>query len=241
MQVLVVDDDVVSRMVLMHLVDACGPFEIIEAEDGADAWAQLAAGLRPVICFCDLRMPRMSGMELLARVRSDADPALAAMPFVLVTSANDSDTVDQATGLGADGYLVKPFQGDQVALCLLPFTETGESAQSGGAETVHATLRRLGIGAERLLIYLGGFHTQLVAASTDLAALLAADDSAGAHLRLERLHAGCLTLGLNGAGAALRAFPPGPLDPAAVQQALAETVRAVTQQTDAVQRSINSL
>ena len=38
MEVLVVDDDVVSRMVLMHLVDSCGAYEIFEAEDGLDAW-----------------------------------------------------------------------------------------------------------------------------------------------------------------------------------------------------------
>ena len=65
MKVLVVDDDVVSRMVLMHLIDSCGKFDIVEAEDGADAWRQLQDGLRPAICFCDLRMPNMSGMELL--------------------------------------------------------------------------------------------------------------------------------------------------------------------------------
>jgi CheY-like chemotaxis protein len=70
MKVLVVDDDVVSRMVLMHLIDSCGSFDIVEAEDGADAWQQLEAGLRPAICFCDLRMPRLSGMELLQRVKA---------------------------------------------------------------------------------------------------------------------------------------------------------------------------
>src|SRR5438067_12753399 len=106
MKVLVIDDDVVSRMVLMHLIDSCGRFEILEAEDGEDAWQQLACGLRPVICFCDLRMPRLSGMGLLQRVKADA--ALGEMPFVLVSSAADRATVNQAAGLGADGYIVKP-------------------------------------------------------------------------------------------------------------------------------------
>ena len=44
MKVLVVDDDVVSRMVLMHLIDSEGPVEVAEAEDGVDAWDQLAGG-----------------------------------------------------------------------------------------------------------------------------------------------------------------------------------------------------
>ncbi|MFS2020103.1 response regulator transcription factor [Massilia sp. CT11-108] len=48
---------------------ASGVFDVLEAEDGADAWAQLDAGANPALLFCDLRMPRLSGMELLARVR----------------------------------------------------------------------------------------------------------------------------------------------------------------------------
>ena len=47
MKALVVDDDIVSRMALMDLLAAYGVFELIEADDGAAAWALLAAGLRP--------------------------------------------------------------------------------------------------------------------------------------------------------------------------------------------------
>lgn len=229
MKVLVVDDDVVSRMVLMHLIDACGHVDIVEAEDGEDAWQQLSAGLRPAICFCDLRMPRLSGMELLERVKADA--SLAAMPFVLVTSANDSATVDQATGLGVDGYLVKPFQHEQVRAFMAPLTAPQNEM---ACETPQATMHRLGINGERLLVYLGGFETQLAAARADIDALLAANDADAARLRLDRLHAGCLTLGLNGAAEGLRTVTTGQPDRARVQGALADTVRAVTQQMDAV-------
>lgn len=233
MKVLVVDDDVVSRMVLMHLVDACGQFDILEAEDGEDAWQQLSAGLRPAICFCDLRMPRLSGMDLLARVRADA--ALAAMPFVLVTSANDTATVDRANGLGADGYLVKPFDAAAVSECVAPLLAAASDPVAQvfpDAETPLATMARLGIDGERLLVYLGGFQTQLAAASTDLAALLASGDTEAAHVRLDRLHAGCQTLGLNGAASAIRDLPDGALDPGQVQITLAETVRAVLRQSE---------
>lgn len=234
MKVLVVDDDVVSRMVLMHLVDACGKFDIVEAEDGEDAWQQLAAGLRPAICFCDLRMPRLSGMELLGRVKADA--ALSAMPFVLVTSATDSATVAQAMGLGADGYLVKPFQHEQVLAYMAPIAAAAPNAEAADAETPQQTLARLGITGERLLIYLGGFQAQLTTASGEIAALLARGEHDNARLRLDRLHAGCLTLGLNGAAAGLRDFPEGAIDAAQVQVALAETVRAVMHQSEAIKR-----
>lgn len=229
MKVLVVDDDVVSRMVLMHLIDACGHVDILEAEDGEDAWQQLSAGLRPAICFCDLRMPRLSGMELLERVKADA--GLASMPFVLVTSANDSATVDQATGLGVDGYLVKPFQHEQVRAFMAPLTALQTQME---CETPQAAMHRLGINGERLLVYLGGFETQLAAARGEIDAVLAAADIDGARRRLDRLHAGCLTLGLNGAAEGLRAVTVDQPDRARVQGALADTVRAVLQQTEAV-------
>src|ERR1700750_717031 len=118
-KVLVVDDDVVSRMVLMHLIDGCGDFDILEAEDGQDAWDQLSSGLRPAICFCDLRMPRLSGMELLQKIR--ADGGFNGMPFVLVTSANDSDTVEQANDFGAAAFIAKPFKPEQVREQMAPF------------------------------------------------------------------------------------------------------------------------
>lgn len=233
MKVLVVDDDVVSRMVLMHLVDACGHVDIVEAEDGQDAWEQLAAGLRPAICFCDLRMPRLSGMELLERIKAAPDPALAAMPFVLVTSASDSATMDQASALGVDGYLVKPFQHEQVRAFMAPLAPAQHELE---CETPQASMHRLGINGERLLVYLGGFQTQLGAAAGEIDAMIGAGDSDGARLRLERLHAGCLTLGLNGAADGLRSFPEGQLDRTRVQAALADTVGAVGAQLEAVQR-----
>jgi two-component system chemotaxis response regulator CheY len=235
MKVLVVDDDVVSRMVLMHLIDSCGKFDIVEAEDGADAWRQLEDGLRPAICFCDLRMPRMSGMQLLQHVKADAD--LAAMPFVLVTSANDKDTVQEATNAGAAGYIVKPFQAEQVRVHLATFLDQAASGYEHEAEEIAATLRRLGINAERLLVYLSGFQNQLAAAAGDLEAMLGKGQQQDAQVRVERLHAGCVTLGLHGAAAALKSFPAGRLSNEAVQAVLADVTRAVAHQSELVRES----
>lgn len=233
MKVLVVDDDVVSRMVLMHLIDSCGPFEIVEAEDGADAWQQLEAGLRPAICFCDLRMPRLSGMELLQRVKRH--PELQAMPFVLVTSATDGDTVQLASEGGAAGYVVKPFQAEQVRVHLARFLAPPPPPIPDEvdhlAETPAATQLRLGINAERLLVYLGGFQSQLATAGEELHQLLARGAQHEARLRLERLHTGCVTLGLHGAAAGLQALVAGQLSETAVQAVLSDVVCAVEHQS----------
>jgi two-component system chemotaxis response regulator CheY len=221
-------------MVLMHLIDGCGKFEIIEAEDGADAWQQLQGGLRPGIVFCDLRMPRMSGLELLQQVRAHGD--LAQAPFVLVSSATDKDTVQQATLAGATGYIVKPFQSDQVRAHLGAFLDQAANGYEHEAEEPSATLARLGIGADRLLVYLAGFQNQLTAAGTELDALLARGEQEEARVRLERLHTGCTTLGLHGAAAALKPLMGGHAGNEAVQAALTDVIRAVLHQSSLVRQ-----
>jgi two-component system chemotaxis response regulator CheY len=225
MKVLIVDDDVVSRMMLMHLVDSCGGAEIHEAEDGEEAWRQLAAGLDPDICFCDLRMPRLSGMELLARVRADA--RLAGLPLVLVSGANEREVVEQAGGLGATGYIVKPFDAGQVRAHL---AAAAGHAGAGDDDGPAATMRRLGIDGARLLLYLGGLQRQLAAAGPELAPLLARGECAVARERLARLREGCATLGLKQAAARLAALD-APAPAGAIERALAAALDAVERQT----------
>lgn len=201
MNVLVVDDDVVARMMLMHLVDSCGSHAIVEADDGADAWRQLEAGLRPDIVFCDLRMPHLSGLELLQRVRHD--PLLARLPFVLVSAASDSATMDEAAQAGASGYIVKPFRHDDVRAQferLFPPADAN-NASDADDEAPDAVVRRLGIDVERLRLYLDGLARQLQAAQAGLA-----EGAEGAE-QLARLRAGCSMLGLHGAAAALEQAP----------------------------------
>ncbi|MBB3223221.1 response regulator [Pseudoduganella umbonata] len=225
MKVLVVDDDVVSRMMLMHLIDSSGNYEIAEAEDGADAWQQLVAGLRPAACFCDLRMPRVSGLELLQKVREDA--GLAALPFVLVSSANDRETVEQAARAGATGYIVKPFDPAQVR------AQLDALAAPLQAEEPAITQARLGIDAVRLGAYLAGFEKQLLAAAAELETLLvrgAREEAAG---RLERLRDGCATLGLAGAARTLAVLPAGAAALAPVLAAVLDAVRRQARRLDA--------
>lgn len=225
-RVLVVDDDVVSRMVLMHLVDASGSYEVLEAEDGEDAWDLLDGGLRPAIVFCDLRMPRLSGMELLERVRADA--RFAGMPFVLASAADERATVDQASLLGASGYLVKPFDPEAVRALL---ASLGSAAVD--AEAPAQTLRRLGIDASRLLLYLGGLHKQLGEAGGAIEQLIAAGDMKGAKARLERLREGCATLGLHAAAAALSGLAAQPgLTVCDVEDVLAAARSGVVRQSE---------
>lgn len=220
MKVLIVDDDVVSRMMLMHMIDSAGSYDVLEAEDGEDAWRQLAAGLRPGILFCDLRMPNLDGMALLARLRAahQHDAALAALPFVLVSAAADADTLAEAGRQGADGYIVKPFAAGQVRAQLTRLVHPDEEPA--------AVLRRLGIGRERLQAYLGGLQRQLEEAGS---AIPPSRD------RLLQLAEGCATLGLADSAARLRAAAAANMADAApacphTQAALAQALGAVRRQ-----------
>lgn len=245
MKILIVDDDVVSRMMLMHMIASAdaGPFDVLEAEDGEAAWGQLDGGMAPALLFCDLRMPRLSGMELLARVK--ADGRFGALPFVLVSAAGDAATMEQALGLGADGYIVKPFDGARVAAHLarlLPPLHAGGRAgtKTGDAdpeESPAATMRRLGIDAVRLALYLEGLQRQLEAAAPELAQLLAAGRVDAAQAQLARLGAGCRTLGLFSAAADFDALHRMRVpEDGAVPLALDAAGQAVLRQREAVRR-----
>ena len=230
MKVLVVDDDVVSRMMLMHLVDSCGSHEIIEAEDGEDAWRQLEAGLAPGIVFCDLRMPRLSGLELLARMRAHA--VHARRRFVLVSASADAAIMAEADGLGADGYIVKPFRAEDVRA---QFERLAGAQDAAADEPAHEVARRLGIDGARLRLYLDGLQRQLAAAGPELAGLLAAGEGDAVAGRLKRLREGCATLGLHAAASSLgqlAQLEDGALDAGRLGQVLGQAGAAALRQAD---------
>ncbi|MES2016668.1 MAG: response regulator [Pseudomonadota bacterium] len=222
MKALVVDDDIVSRMALMDLLTEYGGFELSEADDGAAAWALMDTGLRPDICFCDVRMPRMSGIDLLERMKRD--PRLAAVPFVLVSAASDRDTVLQAVALGAVGYILKPLHAaDARAHLDKIFKLTLDKL----AEDPQATMTRLNISAERLCAYLLAFGAQLTMARQEIAAMRAA---AELRTRVDAMHNGCLTLGLWQVAAALDQARQGVFDTVRVDRALAAVQDALLRQ-----------
>ena len=226
MKALVVDDDIVSRMALIDLLSVYGVFDLIEAEDGEAAWTLLEAGLRPVICFCDVRMPRMSGIDLLQKMKGRPD--LASLPFVLVSSASDRDTVLQAVTLGAVGYILKPLHAaDARAHLEKIFKVTLDKL----AEDPVATAQRLHIGAERLQAYLDAFGVQLQAGRAELCRLLAAGNARDAMLSVDAFHTGCMTLGLWQAAAMLDTARQPVADSARLDRALEEVADAVRRQS----------
>ena len=225
MKALVVDDDVVSRMALTDLLGSYDLFDLVEAADGEEAWKLMEQGLRPAICFCDVRMPRVSGIELLQRMKDNR--SLEEVPFVLVSSASDRDTVLQAVRLGAVGYILKPLHAqDARAHIDKIFSVTLDKL----AEHPHVTMRRLNIAQDRLLAYLNAFSVQLVSGSVDIAYLLRAGSGKEARSRIDAVHTGCMTLGLWQMAGRIDVLRGGVLDAARLVGALGEVAEAVQRQ-----------
>ncbi len=112
LKALVIDDSgVMRKMVMKSLTDAnLGQFEFVEAEDGRDGLAKLAAN-EVHIGFVDWNMPNMTGIEFVREVRKlEKEKGQEGIPLVMVTSektiAKIEEALDQA---GADTFITKPF------------------------------------------------------------------------------------------------------------------------------------
>jgi CheY-like chemotaxis protein len=101
--ILVVDDDPSMRALVRRHLAKCG-CDVLEAADGI-AGRHLARAASPVLVISDVHMPRMSGLELLAALKSD--PATRDIPVMLLTC--DDDAESRARAAGVAGCLGKPF------------------------------------------------------------------------------------------------------------------------------------
>jgi chemosensory pili system protein ChpA (sensor histidine kinase/response regulator) len=108
--VLVVDDSLTVRRVTQRLLVREG-YRVTVAKDGLDALEKLADEV-PVVILSDIEMPRMDGFDLVRNLR--ADPRLAALPVIMITSRIAQKHRDHAAELGVDHYLGKPYSEDDL-------------------------------------------------------------------------------------------------------------------------------
>ncbi|HLL88465.1 MAG TPA: sigma-54 dependent transcriptional regulator, partial [Tepidisphaeraceae bacterium] len=110
-RILVVDDTEMMRDSLASILVRDG-HEVIAAGDGAVAVSRLQAGTRFDLVITDLKMPKMTGIELLAEVKKTRPDT----PVVLMTAFASVQTAVEAMKLGAYDYIQKPFDGDEIKL-----------------------------------------------------------------------------------------------------------------------------
>lgn len=106
-----------AELFMLSAEGAVCPITVDLIEDGEaarDAFERMASGQEqpPELVMLDLNLPRLSGHDLLAFIRSK--PALDALPVVITTCSEDRADVHRAAELGVSGYLVKPIVTSQL-------------------------------------------------------------------------------------------------------------------------------
>lgn len=108
--VLLIEDDDAQRFVAAFALKKAG-HQVREAPDGPQGVAS-AREERPDVIVCDVMMPGMTGYEVVAELRADAE--LATVPVVLLTAMSERKHMRQGMTAGADDYLTKPYRPDEL-------------------------------------------------------------------------------------------------------------------------------
>lgn len=109
-RILVVDDSNSMRALVREVLRGAG-HEVIEACDGEDALHR-AKGAAIELFLCDVNMPKVDGLTLVKELR--ALPQFKFSPILMLTTEVDPEKKRIAKAAGATGWLVKPFQPDQL-------------------------------------------------------------------------------------------------------------------------------
>ncbi|AWB92970.1 response regulator [Aeromicrobium chenweiae] len=109
-RVLVVDDTPSIRFLIRTNMEVAG-FEVDEAVDGVDCLESLRRMEKlPDALTVDVMMPRLDGVATVAAIR--ADPKLAGIGIIMVTTQGHPADIQRATRAGVDAYVTKPFDPD---------------------------------------------------------------------------------------------------------------------------------
>ncbi|GAC1510149.1 MAG: hypothetical protein NVS1B3_12680 [Candidatus Dormibacteraceae bacterium] len=106
LRTVIIADDEPSMRLLVHATIESDEHLVVEAADGAEAWA-LIQQHKPQLVLLDVEMPGLSGLEVLRSIK--ADPNLRATRVILLTSKAQESDIEAGLIAGADFYLTKPF------------------------------------------------------------------------------------------------------------------------------------
>ncbi len=106
MKVMIVDDFATMRRIVKNILTQLGFKNFVEADDGSVAWEMLQKEAADFI-VSDWNMPKMTGIELLKKVRADEN--LKDIPFLMVTAEAQKENIVEAVKARVSNYIVKPF------------------------------------------------------------------------------------------------------------------------------------
>lgn len=109
-RILVIEDDRVQRFAAVRALQTAG-HDVLEAADGAEG-LEVARQQEPDLIVCDVRMPGMTGYEVVRDLRRDAH--LYTVPVILLSMMTERENVRLGMAAGADDYLTKPFRFEEL-------------------------------------------------------------------------------------------------------------------------------
>ena len=104
MKILIVDDSVVMRRIMINTLSQSGVQEIEQAADGAEGVSKVLEDNFDIVLM-DYNMPNLNGMDAVRQIRSMG----SRVPIIMVTTEAEKDRIVEALKAGADNYIVKPF------------------------------------------------------------------------------------------------------------------------------------
>ena len=108
-KILLIDDNDVTREVLRVILRSEGYDVVGEATDGGSG-LEMALKLKPDLILLDVVMPKISGKEVLPRIRELVPDARVLM----VTASKDQETISEVVKTGIHGYILKPFNAQKI-------------------------------------------------------------------------------------------------------------------------------
>lgn len=152
-RILVVDDEPAIRRLLRTGLGTQG-FDVVEAQNGAEARRRMAQKPAPDLVILDLGLPDVSGQELLRGWRAAGDLT----PVVILSSRTDEGGVVEALELGADDYVTKPFGAGELLARIRVALRHRLQAQG---ERAVFELGELSVDLVRRIVTLGGAEVKL--------------------------------------------------------------------------------
>jgi two-component system KDP operon response regulator KdpE len=141
--ILAVDDEAgILRLIKLEL--SSQGFRVVVAGDGEEA-LRLAEQQRPDIVVLDIVMPQMNGLEVMRRLRERTS-----VPVILLTAKDHDDDKVRGLELGADDYLVKPFNPEELSARVRAVLRRGYRPAAGGDNIV--TVGNVEIDLDRRLV-----------------------------------------------------------------------------------------
>ncbi len=131
MKILLADDSITIQKVIGIIFG--GDEYALTVVDNGKAAVEKALEISPDVLLIDALMPGMSGYEVCETIR--ANPALSAKPILILTGSFEPFDEDKAKGCGADDFLAKPFESQQIVAKVKELYELGESRTSTPTQT----------------------------------------------------------------------------------------------------------